>query len=167
MKKNNLVAPIIVIILAVSLGLYFRNQDNTLTEYEAISKTEAADCTPLKKKFDEYIEKIDKPILDDPTALCYGMNMGINFETLAPKWAIGKLISIKKEFQHTLEFKGFEKTGLMPIPLTENEVIRFKIGQNYKIDMQNICRHFFMLADSRYVSPIAETFVKPEKISCK
>lgn len=36
MKKINLIAPIAVIILAVSLGLHFRNQGNELTEYEAV-----------------------------------------------------------------------------------------------------------------------------------
>jgi hypothetical protein len=90
-----------------------------------------------------------------------------NFSNLTPKWAAGRLINISQEvFRYSLTFEGIDKQGEIIIPLSDDEVSRYDIGKYYMIDMNNICRHFFMWADSKYPSDIRLTFVKPEEISC-
>lgn len=123
------------------------------------------ECFRLQKKFDEYIEKANLPI-HQVGSLCYGLNMSSNFLKLEPKWAIGKLTKVNPEFTYTFTFEGLNKSGDVQVPLTEEELKNFQVGEYYKIDMHNKCKHFFMTADSRFPSPLASTFVKPQPVSC-
>ena len=101
---------------------------------------------------------------ENPESLCHGLYVGSNFSELTPKWAVGELIAIRGS---RLTFEGILQDVTIQMGLTDAEVAQYKVGKNYKIDMNNICRNFFMMADSRYPSPISATFVKPEEINCK
>lgn len=125
------------------------------------------DCTAFKQSFDDYTEKSFLPIIENKESLCYGLNTESDFSKLSPKWAVGKLLNIKKESDYWLTFEGATKEGTIQIPLTEEEASKYKVGKYYKIDMNNMCRYFFMMADSQYPSLISSTFVKPEEIDCK
>jgi hypothetical protein len=132
-----------------------------------INQNIETDCTIPLQDFDNYIEKSNLSIIENRDALCYGLNMGSDFSEIDTKWAIGKLVNVSHDSEYySLTFEGIEKTGSILIPLNE-EASDYKVGDYYKVDMNNICRHFFMLVDSRYPSPIASTFIKPEKIECK
>ena len=130
-------------------------------------KDQAIDCIPLLQSFDDYVEKFNLPIIENQDSLCHGLYVSSDFSNLPPKWAIGKLVNIRKEFQYFLKFTGLNKTETIRIPLEKEELDQYQIGEYYKIDMNNICRSFFMLADSRYPFPIEATFAKPEKVICK
>lgn len=165
--KHPKIIPISIGLIATTLLL--------VVAFNFPQKTETVDCAPLKKKFDEYFIESTR-IIDDPIGLCYGITMGTDFSSLTPKWAVGELTAVKKEsgyssefleFSSILEFRGLEKTLTMPISYTKKKRGYYEVGHHYKIDMNNICRFLFMPLDSRYPSPIASTFVQPEKVSCK
>lgn len=117
----------------------------------------------LNQNFDKYIENSELPIFENGS-LCYGLNMSSDFSGLPPKWAIGKLINVRKENDYWLTFEGINKSGTIKMPLTDVESVQYKEGKYYKIDMNNICRYNFMMMDSRYPSSILPTFVKPEEL---
>jgi len=117
-----------------------------------------------RQSFDKYIEDSELPIFENGS-LCYGLNMSSDFSKLPPKWAVGKLINVRKENDYWLTFEGINKSGTIKIPLTDIEAIQYKEGKYYKIDMNNICRYNFMMLDSRYPSSIIPTFVNPEEIN--
>ena len=122
------------------------------------------DCTALKESFDNYIERRYLPIIENPESLCHGLYVGTDFSKLTPKWAVGELLA-KRGTRFT--FEGILQDATISMGLTDVEAAQYKVGKNYKIDMNNICRDFFMMADSHYPSRISTTFVKPEEINCK
>ena len=121
-------------------------------------------CMVLRADFDDYVERSELPIIENSSSLCHGMDMSVDFSELEPRWAVGKLTSIDLE-DNSLVFDGVNRTMEVWWPTSIQED-NYEIGSYYKIDMNNVCRSFFMLVDSRYPSPISSTFVKPEKISC-
>lgn len=123
-------------------------------------------CENDLEKFDEYIISSALPITENPKSLCHEINMSTNFSELEPKWAVAKFIGLNLEYQYGLTFEGNKKTETINIPMNETEVSKFQVDEFYKIDMNNICRYFFMMADSRSPSPIESTFTKPELINC-
>jgi hypothetical protein len=122
------------------------------------------ECTPLKESFDAYVEKSYLPFINNSDSLCYGLYVSSNFSELTPKWAVGELLVIRES---KFTFEGVLRNVTFPMALTRVEASQYKIGRNYKIDMNNICRNFFMMADSRYPSPISTSFIKPDEINCK
>ncbi len=130
------------------------------------SNKEVNSCQSELVMFDEYIEKSNLPIIENPNSLCYGLNMSSDFEKLEPKWAVAKFIGLNLEFQYGLTFEGDKKTEIINIPLSQSEVSQLQVDQYYKIDMNNICIYFFMMVDSRMPSPLESTFTKPELTNC-
>jgi hypothetical protein len=122
------------------------------------------ECTALKESFDTYVEKSYLPFINNSDSLCYGLYVSSNFSELTPKWAVGELLVIRES---KFTFEGVLRNATIPMELTSAEASQYKIGMNFKIDMNNICRNFFIMADSRYPSPISTTFIKPEEINCK
>jgi hypothetical protein len=121
------------------------------------------DCSILKESFDTYVEKSYLPFFNNSDSLCYGLYVSSNFSELTPKWAVGELLVIRES---KFTFEGISRNATIPMELTNIEASQYKIGRDYKIDMNNICRNFFRMADSRYSSPISSTFVKPEEVEC-
>ncbi len=121
-------------------------------------------CPDLRSDFDDYVLRSRLPIFENTDSLCHGMNMGTDFSELEPRWAVGKLTGIDAR-SNALVFEGENKSAQIwsPTPISEWD---YEVGAYYRIDMNNICRSFFMMADSRYPSPITATFVKPEKVNC-
>lgn len=156
MKFEKILTLLILLLLIILIARIIVNQN--------MKKT---DCSISLQDFDNFIEKSNLSIIENPDALCYGLNMGSDFSEIDSKWAIGRLVNVSHDSQYySLTFEGLNKKGVIFIPLSE-EVSDYIVGDYYKVDMNNICRHFFILADSRYPSPIASTFIKPEKIDCK
>jgi len=129
----------------------------------ACTEKPEVDCTDLLQKFDDYASASYLPFTDN-LSLCYGMNMASDFANLPPKWAVGELLAIRGQ---RLTFEGSMKDATIPIGVGENRAAGYEIGKFYKVDMNNYCRYFFLLADNRYPSEIAKTFVKPKEINCK
>jgi len=121
-------------------------------------------CKDLRSNFDDHVLRSRLPIFENPDSLCHGMNMGTDFSGLEPRWAVGKLIEVDSK-SNALVFEGANLTSQMFWPASINEW-DYEVGSYYKVDMNNICRSFFMMADSRYPSPISATFVKPKKVNC-
>lgn len=119
-----------------------------------------AECASYQEKFDEYIEKFNLPF-DNPDSLCFGLNLSSDFSKLTPKWAIGMLLGID------MNFKGMSKEGKIMVPPSSEIMSEYYFGSYYKIDMNNLCRYSFMLADSRYPSDIISTFIEPEEVNCQ
>lgn len=119
------------------------------------------DCNQQKNQFDDYVSKSNLPIIENPDSLCYGLNMGSNFGNLEPKPAIAKLVGFT---DYGFTFKGNTKELNISLPFDKED---FGINNHYEIDMNNYCRYIFMMLDSRYPSPLENTFVKPKRISCK
>jgi len=124
------------------------------------------DCPIFKKKFDNYIERSKLPILENSNSLCHGLNLQSNFSALNPKWAVGKLINVSTSNEYLLTFKGNNEIGSFFVSLRNNNSYEDKLERYYKIDMNNICRYFFMMIDSRSQSPIINTVVEPTEIKC-
>lgn len=159
MKNKNLTIGIIIsliIIVVLYVGYTFVQTTQKISQ--------EIDCTALKESFDNYIERRYLPIIENSESLCHGLYVGSNFSELSPKWAVGELIAIRGA---RLTFEGILQDATITMGLTDVEAAQYKVGKNYKIDMNNICRDFLMIADSRYPSPISTTFVKPEEINCK
>lgn len=133
------------------------------TEVNTPPEEETKNCTPLQKSFDDAVERSRLSIPDNPDSLCFGLNMSSDFSSLPPKWGVGELIA---KDDNSLTFKGLSQQNMFPLLQGQKGGQQYTIGKNYKIDMNNICRNFFMLADSRAPSPIVETFVEPEEINC-
>ncbi|MBT3463964.1 hypothetical protein HN827_09450 [archaeon] len=140
------------------------NLDNDEYRYTNYQKR---DCDLLKQDFDEYVMRSKLPIFENSDSLCYGLNMGSDFENLTPKWAVGKLINIIDD-GNFFTFKGNVITTNIAISsyIKSDDDDDYEIGEFYKIDMNNICRHFFMMVDSRYPSSISSTFVEPKEVNC-
>lgn len=160
MKNKNL--KIKIIICLISLIILFIGY--ILLQQISPENSQEIDCTALKERFDHYVERRYLPINENTESLCYGLYVGYNFSTLTPKWAIGELIAIRGS---RLTFEGILQDATIPMGLTDAEAAKYHVGKNYKIDMNNICRDFFMMADSYYPSPISATFIKPEEITCE
>lgn len=124
------------------------------------------DCTRLIHDFDTYVQRSRLPIPDNPDSLCHGLYVGSDYSSMEPRWAVARLVNVSSEFHYSLTFAGAEETAAIVIPMKEDEVKEYAVGNYYRIDMNNICRFFFMMADSRYPSEIASTFIKPEEIEC-
>ena len=120
------------------------------------------DCSGLREDFDTRVQRSMLPIRENNQSLCHGMNMGSDFTTLAPQWGVGTLIDYN-ETTSTGTFLGNNETHLFFLPNTTTYVV----GETYKIDMMNICRQFFLLADSRYPSPLRASIKAPTTLTCK
>ena len=155
MKKINQVMIGLIVLLIIAF---------MLTEFSTRQNQNANSCNKLKENFDIYVEKSNLPIIDNSESLCHGLYIGSNFSNLEPKWAIGELVEIKGS---ALTLKGISRNITLSFNLTNEEIKKYEIGKYYKIDMNNICRNFFMMVDSRFPSPIGNTLVKPEQINCE
>lgn len=158
-QTKNLIIEIVicVIVFAIVIGGYTIIK----TPKETSQKI---DCTDLKQNFDNYATSRYLPIIENPKSLCHGLYMGSDFSKLPPKWAVGELLAVRG---FRLTFEGILEDATIPIGQDDVETAKYKIGKNYKIDMNNICRDLFMAADSHAPSQIGYTFVKPEEINCK
>jgi hypothetical protein len=137
-----------------------------LTLYAAILVIILLGCQeaePNPTHFDLYAQKSRLPILENAQSLCHGIYLSSNFSQLSPKWAVGKLTAMD---EHSLTFQGNERNATIFIRDTNIQSDNYHVGSCYKIDMMNICRGFMMMVDSRYPSPVSQTFVMPEKVSC-
>ncbi len=125
------------------------------------------DCDSMMRDFDYYAARSTLPI-SDPDSLCHGMYLGYgsDFSDLEPKWAVGKLAEVTGDFGYSLVLEGLESEVTMSMPFDGEQMPGLAVGRYYRVDMNNICRHFFMMVDSRYPSPVAGTFVKPEMVRC-
>jgi hypothetical protein len=157
--KNKTILQLIVAAILIISGIFLI--------YYPKQGSEPINCSSLIDDFDNYASRSSLPILEDPNSLCYQMNMGSDFANLPKKWAIAKLVDFEEGNYYSLKFEGHDETGSMIIPDDYGNPSDYKIGEYYKIDMNNVCRSFFMMADSRYSSPIISTFVKPEKVRCE
>lgn len=135
-----------------------------------LQKSKEINCDQLQQDFDYYLKKSELPFYDNPHSLCFGLSMNSNFSQLEPKWAVGKLVNISKESPETqtlLFFQGVNKqTYTVYYSLSDEEAAEYVLGNYYKLDMMNICRYWFSGLSSLYLSPILDTFVKPEEIGC-
>lgn len=156
MKKINHVIIIGLIILVIIAFI--------LTEFSTRQNQDTNDCNKLKENFDAYVEKSKLPIIDNSESLCHGLYIGSNFSNLEPKWAVGELLEIKDS---TLTLKGISRNITLSFNLTNEEIKKYETGKYYKVDMNNICRNFFMMVDSRFPSPIRTTLINPEQINCE
>jgi len=136
---------------------------------EGTTSPVAMDCKPYQQKFDEYAEKSALPLIENSNSLCHDLNMSSDFSSLAPKWAIGKFLQMDiHRDSNTAIFKGLNSEGKIQVfPDTPGPAFIYRPGSYYKIDMNNICRSFFMMVDNRSPSPIQSTFVLPEEVTCK
>lgn len=150
--KRLIISSCSILLLAIIFGIIF-SINNTPSHI---------DCFSLKEEFDTYVQKSLLPISENEGSLCYGLFMGSNFSSLTPKWAVGELI---KKNNSLLTFKGMNENATFSFNNFDNA--SYSIGKQYLIDMNNICRGFFMMADSRYPSPISETFVMPQEVMCE
>ncbi len=159
-QTKNLITGIVigVIVFAIIIGGYI------ITIKAPKTTSQKIDCTDLRQNFDNYAASRYLPIIENPESLCHGLYVGSDFSKLPPKWAVGELLAIRGS---RLTFEGILEDATIPIGPDNAETDKYKIGKNYKIDMNNICRYFFMMADSRAPSQISYTFVKPEEINCK
>ncbi len=130
-------------------------------------KNNKTDCDSLKKDFDFYAERTNLPVRENPNSLCYGLEFGDNLSGLQPKWAVGKLISHEKGSYLDLEFQGDNKTMTITFPKKIDSPFYYRNGAYYKIDMNNVCKSFFMMLDSQDPSSYAATFTPPVKVRCK
>ncbi len=158
--KNLIIGIVIcVIVFAIIIGGYMIIKVPKTT-------SQTIDCTDLKQNFDNYAAIMYSPMIwENPESLCHEFD----YLKSTPKWAVGELIAIRG---HRLTFEGILEDATIPMELTDAEVAQYKIGKNYKIDMNNICRWWSMMVDNRAYdirdpSPISYTFVKPEEINCK
>ena len=128
------------------------------------NKKQSVDCNLLMQKFDEYMTRSSLPIIENSNSLCHGLYIWSNFKKLNPKRAVGKMIIENKQFI----FRWINTTWSIDqlwknfwISTDENE------GKYYKIDMNNICRWFFSLADNQSPSAINRGWVNPIEVTCK
>ncbi len=132
----------------------------------ATTPNTAVDCMSYQQKFDEYVKKSKLPILENQDSLCHGLNVGSNFKNMQPKWAVAELAGLQTGDFCQLIFRGINTEGTVFYPLSTDCTNKYVIGKKYKIDMNDFCRLFMMLADSRLPSPIATTLTKPTEITC-
>lgn len=113
-------------------------------------------CEELKEDFDSAMAKSKLPMMN-PEALCYGLNMGSDFGTMEPRWVAATLIE-KEEFSQTFKGNAMEGKFFLPEHISKD----LRIGTTYRMDINNLCRSFFMMLDSRYPSPLNSTFTPLE-----
>jgi hypothetical protein len=126
--------------------------------------TKSIDCTEQKLRFDDCVARRYLPIIEDNESLCHGLYVGSDFANMSPKWAVGRLIAVRGS---KLTFEGVLQDATIMISAQDSDGARYQVGNDYRIDMNNVCREFFAMADSRYPSPISATFVAPEEIECE
>jgi hypothetical protein len=129
-------------------------------------KDKTNSCTSELEKFDTYI-KANQIAISEQESLCYGLTTSTDFTKLEPRYAVARFIGLTLNFKYTLLFEGNKEETQMNIPLTDTEASKLVVDNYYKVDVNNFCRAFLMMADSRNPSPITETFIKPEPVECK
>ncbi len=117
------------------------------------------DCDALRGDFDEYVTRSRLPFAEDDASLCHGLSMGADFSALPKRMAVGTLVATTS---YGLTFQGVHENVSMVWYNTSD----FIIGRDYLVDMSNVCRSFFMMADSRAPSPVLATMVRPEPVIC-
>lgn len=126
----------------------------------ACASPEVLDCDVLRSDFDEYVLRSRLPIMENNNSLCHGLFMGSDFSALPKRMAVGTLIATTS---YGLTFQGVNEN----VSIVLNDTSGFTLSQDYLIDMNNICRSFFMMVDSRAPSPVLATIVRPEVLSCE
>ena len=123
---------------------------------------EQIDCDSLRETFDDAIQRSTLPIPSNNHSLCYGLNMDSDFTSLTPLLGVGTLTAYN-ETTGEWTLTGKDESFTMRFPQAGTP----EIGAMYKVDMMNICRYLFTMLDSRYPSPVQETLLSPEPVSCR
>lgn len=116
------------------------------------------DCSSYKESFDLYAQRSTLPFIEDENSLCHGVRFDADLSKLESKWAVGELVSVNGSMH---VFAGVEEN--VTFFITDGD---YQVGKEYLLDMNDVCRQFFMMADSRAPSPHEKTIVGPKEVSC-